>query len=308
VVENNASQLAEKLSAKVNKDKKYRKFGGIYMASLLCGIPRVISDLSLKTGRSVLLADVLEDACEARLKPAKRLEAQSNFRNYCGLFGRIVDNLLADVQQTSSACSSHTWTGEGVKEIRFAPCWLIPNAVASHNVVEAISLALEDSGLQLCHFISLFTIGGCNGGIRVIVGTEGETVSLCGCGTPGHRLEIDNVCEFILFSRYFYELKQSDESVMSILRKAFQSVVPSDAPDVTPNAIKEALVAAERNRVVRVKEETRVARVECVRLLLVRLEWLCDGEPIDNDALRWFRIPQDPSKFVAHEWPMGIHN
>jgi hypothetical protein len=95
---------------------------------------------------------------------------------------------------------------------------------------------------------------------------------------------------------------------MSILCKAFQSVVPSDAPDVTPNAIKEALVAAERNRVVRVKEETRVARVECVRLLLVRLEWLRDGEPINNDVLRRFRIPQDPSKFVAHEWPMGIHN
>jgi hypothetical protein len=82
--DNMAAETIEKVVTQVQQAKKYHKFGGIYVASLLCALPRALSDLSRLSGRNVLLVDVLEDACEARLKPAKKLEREVISRTMWG--------------------------------------------------------------------------------------------------------------------------------------------------------------------------------------------------------------------------------
>ncbi len=284
------------------RDSKWRKFDGVYISSLLCALPRAVGALSRQTGRFVLVHDVSEDACEQRLKPFKAMERASNFKHHRGEFGTLIDNALAGTQTASESRGSDRWTGEGVKELRFGRCWLEQQALGSHNLVDAMALALEISVSHAIHMRVLLVDGSqC---ISVVVGEVGDIIVLCCCGRASHRNDVAAAVDVHPLSQYFTN-GASIDMVMQPFRRLFQvsslPPPPGDETDVAMAAACQSVLRQKEARLQRVREAD-------VAELMVQYGFMRAGAELTMAVLNAFRAEQYDGIFRVDLWPRGFQN
>lgn len=282
------------VTRKAAKSKSYKKVDGVYLGSQLCALPRCVMQLSQLTQRQVLLFDVLEDRCEAHLKPHKAAEARSNHRHHRGILGYVVDVLLGRTEMESSLQGSHCWNGEGMREIRFGECWLKREAVGGHNIVEAIALAAE-STLPLLDFVRTFHTPSTSSlvNLSVLVGCpDGAIVSLCACGRREHKDEIDGARQFFSLAAQF---RSGVHISMDMLRKHLQTPLPPAPTSSMDEVIEKAIQSAERAQ----RKRDAAAANAFVGSLLVQLGDLAPGAKITQAALNQFAKRQR----FRHQWP-----